>query len=268
MTDNATKSSYMLGLPSTSASLLASSDVKDKVQPLTKHKSLAQELVDALSDRIRDGRLKIGDKLPSEAAIEQQFGVSRTVVREAISRMQAAGLVVTRHGIGTFILDTDHSPTFKLTQEDFATLKDVIAVLELRIGIEVEAAALAAMRRTPKDLKEIERSLKAIQAAIDAGQDAVAADFQFHLNIVRASQNPHYADLMASLGPSIIPRARLEKRPLKPATTTNQESYLRKVNLEHESILNAIRNQDPESARAAMRTHLSNSKERRRDLMK
>ena len=67
----------------------------------------------------------------------------RTVVREAISRMQAAGLVVTRHGIGTFILDTDHSPTFKLTQEDFATLKDVIAVLELRIGIEVEAAALA-----------------------------------------------------------------------------------------------------------------------------
>lgn len=248
----------------TSASASMSSDVKDKVQPLTKHKSLALELVEALGDRIRDKRLKVGEKLPSEAAIENQYGVSRTVVREAISRLQAAGLVVTRHGIGTFIVGTNDNPTFQLTQEDFATLKDVIAVLELRIGIEVEAASLAAIRRTEKNLTDIEASLKAIQAAIDAGKDAVSADFQFHLNIVRASQNQHYADLMVSLGPSIIPRARLEKNKSK---QPDRDSYLRKVNMEHESILNAIRNQDPEAARAAMRTHLSNSKERRKQQM-
>ena len=243
-----------------------SSTVSNKVQPLTKHKSLAQELVDALGDRIRDGRLKVGDKLPSEAAIEAQYGVSRTVVREAISRLQAAGLVVTRHGIGTFIVGLNDNPTFKLSQEDFTTLKDVIAVLELRIGIEVEAASLAAMRRTDKNLKDIETSLKAIQTAIEAGQDAVAADFQFHLNIVRASQNPYYADLMVSLGTSIIPRARLEKGK-STQLAEDREAYLRKVNMEHESILNAIRNQDPEAARAAMRTHLTNSKERRRQMM-
>jgi len=240
--------------------------VKAEVQPLKKHKSLAQELVDALSDRIRAGSFKVGDKLPSEAAIEQQFGVSRTVVREAISRLQAAGLVVTRHGIGTFIVGTNEAATFKLTSEDFATLKDVIAVLELRIGIEVEAAALAATRRTDKNLKDIEASLKAIQVAIEAGQDAVAADFQFHLDIARASQNPHYAELMISLGSSIIPRARLEAAP---KTGMNEEklAYLRRVNIEHESILHAIRSQDPDAARAAMRTHLTHSKERRRQLM-
>lgn len=240
--------------------------MKAEVQPLKKHKSLAQELVDALSDRIRAGSFKVGDKLPSEAAIEQQFGVSRTVVREAISRLQAAGLVVTRHGIGTFIVGTNEAATFKLTSEDFATLKDVIAVLELRIGIEVEAAALAATRRTDKNLKDIEASLKAIQVAIEAGQDAVAADFQFHLDIARASQNPHYAELMISLGSSIIPRARLEAAP---KTGMNEEklAYLRRVNIEHESILHAIRSQDPDAARAAMRTHLTHSKERRRQLM-
>jgi len=98
-------------------------------------------------------------------------------------------------------------------------------------------------------------------AAVEAGQDSVAADFQFHLEIARATQNSHFADLMATLGAQIIPRARLE-----PATEMSAErlAYMRRVNTEHENILDAIANQDAESARAAMRTHLSNSRERRR----
>lgn len=241
------------------------SPVPTRTSSLRQHKSLAHALVDALGDRIRNGELRVGDKLPSESAIEREFGVSRTVVREAISRLQAADLVVTRHGIGTFVVGINESPAFKLTSEDFATLKDVIAVLELRIGIEVEAAALAAQRRTDKHLKDIERALRTIQKAIDAGEDAVVHDFQFHLDIARAAQNPHFEELMTSLGASIIPRARLKKSASK--LDEEARAYLRKVNLEHESILLAIRNQDSDAARAAMRTHLSNSKERRRQMM-
>ena len=191
----------------------------------------------------------------------EEFEVSRTVVREALTKLQAAGLVETRHGIGTFVIGPGDAPSFKITPEQFSTLQDVIAVLELRIGLETEAAGLAAQRRTADNLAALRRALDAVIAAVEAGQDSVAADFQFHLEIARATQNSHFTELMATLGSQIIPRARLE-----PAAdmSAERQAYMRRVNAEHESILDAIASQDAESARAAMRTHLSNSRERRR----
>ena len=224
-------------------------------------RTLALELVEAVGDRIRDGRIPTGDKLPTEAAIMEEFGVSRTVVREAISKLQAAGLVETRHGIGTFVIGLGDSTGFRIGAGQLATLADVIAVLELRIGIETEAAALAAMRRSEANLLTMRQALDAVMQAVDAGRDAVGADFQFHLEIARATQNEHFAELMTSLGSSIIPRARLEA----PAEQSEERrQYLKRVNGEHESIYDAIANRDADAARAAMRTHLANSRERRR----
>ena len=116
--------------------------------PPRRPRTLALGLVDALGDRIRDGRLGNGDKLPPEAAIMEEFGVSRTVVREAISKLQAGGLVQTRHGVGTFVVGLGDAAPFRIGPEQAATLLDVLATLELRIGIETEAAALASQRRT------------------------------------------------------------------------------------------------------------------------
>ena len=99
-------------------------------------RNLALELVERFSDRIRGGELAAGTKLPTEAAIMGEFEVSRTVVREALSKLQAAGLVETRHGIGTFVIGPGDGPSFKISAEQFSTLQDVIAVLELRIGLE------------------------------------------------------------------------------------------------------------------------------------
>ncbi|MDG0854085.1 FadR/GntR family transcriptional regulator [Roseateles puraquae] len=228
-------------------------------------RNLALELVERFSDRIRGGELAAGTKLPTEAAIMGEFEVSRTVVREALSKLQAAGLVETRHGIGTFVIGPGDGPSFKISAEQFSTLQDVIAVLELRIGLETEAAGLAAQRRTEANLAALRRALDAVIAAVEAGQDSVAADFQFHLEIARATQNDHFADLMATLGAQIIPRARLEPAAeLDEPRRLERQAYMRRVNAEHESILDAIARQDAESARAAMRTHLSNSRERRR----
>ena len=224
-------------------------------------RTLALELVESLGDRIRDGRLALGAKLPTEAAIMAEFSVSRTVVREAISKLQASGLVETRHGIGTFVLGLGQAPGFKITPDQFSTLRDVIAVLELRIGVETEAAALAAQRRTDANLRAMREALDAVAAAVEAGRDAVASDFQFHLEIARATHNSHFAELMGTLGSMIIPRARLDSAD---SASDERSQYLRRVNGEHESIYDAIAAQDPDGARAAMRTHLANSRERRR----
>ncbi len=224
-------------------------------------RTLALGLVDALGDRIRDGRLNAGDKLPTEAEVMAEFGVSRTVVREAISKLQAAGMVETRHGIGTFVVGAGDASAFRIEPQQLATLRDVVAVLELRIGVETEAAGLAAQRRTAANLAAMRAALAAFAAAVEEGRDAVAANLQLHSEIARATQNEHFAGLMATLGAQIIPRARLEASGV---IDPQRQAYLRRVNAEHESIVDAIAAKDADAARAAMRTHLANSRERRR----
>jgi GntR family transcriptional repressor for pyruvate dehydrogenase complex len=226
-----------------------------------KSRSLALDLVDGLGDRIRDGQWPAGSKLPTEAAIMEEFGVSRTVVREAISKLQAAGLVATRHGIGTFVVGLGEGASFRIERDRLVTLQDVIAVLELRLGLETEAASLAAQRHTEANLAAMRQSLAAFAAAVEAGRDAVGPDFQFHLEIARATQNHHFVDLMSTLGATSIPRARLGP---EEQLSEERKAYLRRVHAEHESIVHAIAARDPEAARAAMRTHLGNSRERRR----
>jgi GntR family transcriptional regulator, transcriptional repressor for pyruvate dehydrogenase complex len=227
---------------------------------LRRPRSLTGDVVQAIGDRVRDGRLAPGAKL-RESDLLAEFGVSRTVVREAMSRLQAAGVVETRHGVGTFVVGYGDAGTFRIDAERLGTLQDVIAVLELRIGVETESAALAASRRTPDNLASMRAALEAFAEAVRAGRDAVGPDFQLHLEIARATQNPRFAELMSTLGGMMIPRARLEAS--EPLTAARRD-YLQRVNAEHESIVDAIAQQDVEGARAAMRTHLANSRERRR----
>ena len=228
---------------------------------LQRARSLSAATERLLADRIRDGTLAAGAKLPREADLMTEFGVSRTVVREAISRLQAAGMVETRHGIGTFVVGPGDASAFRIEPQQLATLRDVVAVLELRIGVESEAAGLAAQRRTAANLAAMRAALAAFAAAVEEGRDAVAADFQLHSEIARATQNEHFAGLMATLGAQIIPRARLEASGV---IDPQRQAYLRRVNAEHESIVDAIAAKDADAARAAMRTHLANSRERRR----
>jgi DNA-binding FadR family transcriptional regulator len=205
--------------------------------------------------------MRSGDKLPTEAEIMGEFGVSRTVVREALSKLQAGGMVQTRHGVGTFVVGTGETTNFRIGPEQMATAREVIAVLELRIGLETEAAGLAAVRRSDENLRVMRAALASFDSAIHNDGDALAPDFQLHLEIARATQNVHFLELMTYLGTMIIPRARLNTAKV---AGEGRREYLQRVNTEHESIVNAIANQDPEAARAAMRTHLANSRERLR----
>jgi DNA-binding FadR family transcriptional regulator len=224
-------------------------------------RNLALGLVETLTGRIRDGILVPGDRLPTEASFMVEFGVSRTVVREALSKLQAAGLVETRHGIGTFVATPGERQNFRIDPEQVATVREIIAVLELRIGIETEAAGLAAMRRDDSNLRAMREALDAFVQAAREDSDAVASDFQIHMEVARATQNVHFVELMTYLGTMIIPRTRLNTARLG---GENGTEYLARVHTEHENIVAAIASRDPEAARAAMRTHLANSRERLR----
>ena len=228
---------------------------------LQQRETLTSQLVKALTERIRSGALKPGDRLPTEQDLIEEFKVSRTVVREAISSLKAAGLVATQQGVGAFVLQAESSPPFRIDGANLSLLKDVIAVLELRIGIESDAAALAAQRRTRAHLDAMRTALDRMTAAIDAEEDAVAPDFDFHRTIAEATDNRHFTHLFSYLGALLIPRARLQTFRYFAA---DRKEYLRRVNREHEDIYQAIKRQDADAARSAMRLHLSNSRERLR----
>lgn len=222
--------------------------------------SLTQQLVEFLTGQIRTGTLAPGGKLPTEAEIIAAHGVSRTVVREALSRLTAAGLTVTRHGVGTFVRASGGAD-FRIDPAQMATLVEVLALLELRISMEAEAAALAALRRSEDQLKSIDEALAGFADAVATGDGTVEHDYQFHLRIARATDNHYFSDLLAYLGTMVIPRTRLNTAEL---AQLDRREYLAGVHREHQTIFQAIERRDADAARAAMRTHLAMSRERLR----
>jgi DNA-binding FadR family transcriptional regulator len=217
-------------------------------------------VISHVTELIRDGRIAPGEKVPSEAEIIQALGVSRSVVREAMSQLQATGVVETRQGKGTFVLDRSTQPMGLQVPAEMRQ-HDVLAILELRINLETEAAGLAARRRSEPQLARIRAALDAFLAQCDADKDNAASDTEFHLAIAQAADNTYLYDVLSHLSKELLPRARAIVSGLPRDTP---DVYIERVRREHEDIVDAIARQDPESARAAMHTHLNNSRERLR----
>lgn len=222
-------------------------------------RTLAEQVVDALVEPIHSGQLKPGDKLPTESEIVQQFGVSRTVVREAISRLQARRVVETRHGIGTFVSEPQEYPV-RVSPTSVNTAIDAVALLEVRIAIEVEAAILATQRHTSGQLDAIKKALDDLvqleTSDNDVVQEAINADFAFHQSIAIATNNAYFLEYLVHLGKSAIPRSRLT------IVSDTHKNYLQTLNQEHRQIYLAIAAQDPGAAAEAVRSHLQNSQQR------
>jgi DNA-binding FadR family transcriptional regulator len=187
-----------------------------------------------------------------------EHGVSRTVVREAISGLQASGLVETRHGIGTFVLDSQAPIDFRVEPASIPTVRDILAMLELRISLESEAAALAAARRTDSQLSGLRSILDAYQSALRSGGDTAEPDFQFHLRVSETTGNRYFPEVLARFGTATIPRTRVSLV----QSAGDHAAYLAILSREHEQVFTAILHGDPSGAAQFMRTHLSNSRDR------
>lgn len=227
---------------------------------LQRRETLTTQLTRTLQERIAAGAYPVGSKLPSEQDLIDEFGVSRTVVREAISSLRAGGVVATQQGVGAFVLNAASAP-FTIKATELEVVYEVIAVLELRIGVETECAALAAQRRRDEHIAALRTALDRMTAAIDRREDTVEPDLEFHRGIAEATGNRHFLNLFEYLGTLLIPRARLRSATYRP---DEMDSYLNRINAQHEDIFQAIVRQDSDAARAAMRLHLTSSRERLR----
>jgi DNA-binding FadR family transcriptional regulator len=228
--------------------------------------SLTEKVISSLRREIESGNLTPGSKLPTEPALTEQFGVSRTVVREAIAALKADGLLEPRQGAGVFVLaPAPRKNTGSIFDVDFAQISDVLEILELRMAVEIEAAGLACARSSVAQQAKIYEALREMEIQVQSGSPAEKADYEFHRAIADATNNRRYGEFLEYLGDKTIPRAQLRR---KPAEAEDQKAYMEKILAEHHRIYDAISLRDAEGAREAMREHLSQSQARYQSLLR
>jgi GntR family transcriptional repressor for pyruvate dehydrogenase complex len=220
-------------------------------------RGLTHELAARLTADITSGRLLPGERLPTEQEMIAATGVSRTVVREAVAALRAEGLVVTRQGVGAFVADDARRP-FRIEPNEVRSIREVLEVMELRTGIEIEAAGLAAERGSAADVRKVADAYQAVEQAIERGESGVDQDFAFHCSIADATGNPKFSRFLEYLGRLIIPRQTINLT----SGGVKRIVYLKNFQKEHRVILDAIRGKAVAQARAAMRRHLHNSRKR------
>jgi DNA-binding FadR family transcriptional regulator len=234
-----------------------------KIRPLASARKLSRGLFEQLAEQIKSGRLAPGSRLPTEEALTRAARVSRTVVREAVAALRAEGLVITRQGVGAFVSAEPQRAPFRIEPERLQSLADILNVMELRLGVEIESAGLAAERASRPQVKLIGAALEAIARAADAGHSAVDEDLAFHRAIAEATGNPEFARFLQFIGRHLIPRRTVTGLPERMG---GREAYLALIQEEHRRIYEAIRDGQPGAAREAMRRHLTRSLERYRKL--
>lgn len=217
---------------------------------------LSEQLADALSAEILAGRLEAGQKLPTEAALVEQFAVSRTVVREAVSRLKSLGLVESRQGSGVFVRRAAFAP-LNFDTRSAVSRQAVIQMVEVRRALEAEVAALAAQRRTADDVQRIREAMLALETAVKAGGDGAEEDVNYHRAIADAAQNPFLISTLDYLRQFLRGVTRVTR-----ANEARRADFVAQVREEHEAIATAISAGDSLLARKAASRHMDNAIQR------
>jgi GntR family transcriptional regulator, transcriptional repressor for pyruvate dehydrogenase complex len=226
---------------------------------------LADLVIGTLRKRISTGEYRAGTKLPTESQMTTIFGVSRTVVREAIAALSADGLVQPRQGAGVFVVGNAASPFTSIGADTSNKISVALNVLEVRMGIEIESAGLAAMRRSNSQDAAIQEAWNEFERLMKLGIPTGKTDFAFHRAIAAATNNPFYIEVLDGLGSRTIPCDVASPWGTESVLTFEYQAGLQR---EHLAILKAISAQDAEAAREAMRQHLSLSQQRYRQRLR
>src|SRR5436305_10691467 len=144
-----------------------------RIRPLAQDAKLSRGLFEQLAEQIKNGRLAPGERLPTEQQLTRAARVSRTVVREAVAALRAEGLVITRQGVGAFVSAEPQRAPFRIEPERLQSLDDILNVMELRLGVEIESAGLAAERASKANVRAMSAAPQALEQAIEADRSAV-----------------------------------------------------------------------------------------------
>ena len=220
-------------------------------KPLARPARLSEEVSNDLHKRIARNELKPGDRLPTEKALGETFGVSRAVVREAIARLKADGLIETLQGSGAYVAQSPKSINLRFWKGDGPAITELREIFELRAMVEGTVAALAARRRTKADLVIMKRHLRAMELALAKGNDGTEADDNFHIAIAAATRNSYVSKLVEFLG-----RHFSDSRKLAWQGTPGTSAEPKPAQDEHQALYEAIAAGEPEAARARALEHL------------
>lgn len=219
-------------------------------------KSVVDVTYQTILERIIDGQYPEHNKLPTEAALAAELGVSRPTVRAAVARLRESGLVASRRGSGSYVLKRPSTGFLKFTPIE--TISDIQRCYEYRIMLEGEAAFFAAERASPSDLTRMEEALVAMDSAIERREMMLEDDFAYHLRICEASGNPFIVDSCHSISQASHDAMTLALS----LSLSSREVRLQTVQREHYAIYEAIRAGDGNAARARMQTHIRNARRR------
>ncbi|MGW9229646.1 FadR/GntR family transcriptional regulator [Pseudorhizobium sp. NPDC055634] len=223
---------------------------------------LSAHVAASLRAQILAGDIGVGQKLPTESQLTEAFGVSRTVVREAVANLAADGLVETRQGAGIFVCERPAMAFTSITQDIGMKISHALNVIEVRMGLEIESAGLAAQRRNAAQEAAIQEAFFEFDRLLSLGEATGRSDFMFHRAIAAATNNPFYVEVLDALGMRAIPCDITSPWGTDSLLTREYQVTLQR---EHLAILKAISAGDAEGARAAMRAHLTESQRRYHD---
>lgn len=218
---------------------------------------LSDRLAVLLSGQIDAGTLRPGDRLPTEQQLALAYGVSRTVVREAVHQLKSRQLVLSRQGSGVFVAPRPANLPLAFDPSVLQSAQSFVHIVEVRRALEAEIAALAAERATRAQVAAMRRRLKAIDAAASEGRDGVEEDLAFHSAIGEATGNPQFRRLIDFLEQYLREGMRVAR-----SNEARRSDFMEAVRREHRAIFDAVAARDPAAARQRAREHLINSEQR------
>ncbi len=215
-----------------------------------KNQRVSDEILHQIRDAVLTGKFQVGDRLPNERALAEQFAASRTSVREALRGLEQTGVIYIKKGIngGVFVADPDH----RLVSRSFQTLLQLRKItmdniVEARLIFEPEAARLAARRAEPNDLEEMSQAIAQMADAVERGELPASFDLKFHKLIARAARNP----ILEMLSDSMLEVASQVITGLHPS-----RDVLRHVVRRHREVFEAVRKRDGDLAFSLMSRHI------------
>jgi len=223
-----------------------------ELQPI-KTKRIYETIVEQIKNLIISGNLKPGDKLPSEKELAERLQVSRTSVREALCALDMAGLLEVRPGGGAFVRQSNPSDILESLSFALILEKEKIRdIVELRRGLEIEAAGLAAERASEENLTKMEEALAQMETDLATGAPGDASDLKFHYSIIEAARNPLLLRVMNTIYDTMNQTFRITRNLWLKSPSSTPQRLLE----EHRQIYKAIRSKNAKKARKIMSLHI------------